>query len=104
MRCAAGLSAMRRRITARDPDRAELLLYALGQAQGPRYQRAQRQRAQDRRPIQGVAWTRLRLLFNQALTACQENPQRRQELSDRTAMDDQPLMRGAGPIMVACRR
>jgi hypothetical protein len=30
-------------------------------------------------------------LLDQALAACQENPQRRQELSDRAAVDDQPL-------------
>ena len=50
MRRAAGLSAMRDVGAARDPDRAEFLLHALGQAQGDRRQRAQRPRAQDAWP------------------------------------------------------
>ena len=42
-----------------------------------------------------------------AVAAGEENPQRRQELSDRAAVDDQPLMpcvEPGCPIMVACRR
>jgi formamidase len=48
MRCTAGLSAVRGRSAACDPDSAEFLLHAVGQAQGPRHQRTQRQRAEDR--------------------------------------------------------
>ena len=52
-------------IAARDPDRAEFLLHAVRQAQGARHQRAQRQRAEDARSIQGLARSGLRLLLGQ---------------------------------------
>src|SRR5713226_5306596 len=91
MRCAAGLSAMRVRSPARDPDRAEFLLHAVRQAQGPRHQRKKRQRAEDRRRIQGVAWPGLRLLLDQSVAARQADQKRREEFSDRAPVDDQPL-------------
>ena len=66
----------------------------IGQAQGPCHQRAQRQRAQDRRRIQGLARPGLRLLLDaRTVAAGEENKKRRQELSDRAAVDDQPLIR-----------
>ena len=83
---------MRKSSAARDPDGAEFLLHAVRQAQGTRYQRAQRQRPKDRRRIQGVAWTGLRLLLDQAFTPCQAVQERREKLSDRASVDDQPLM------------
>lgn len=83
---------MRKRIAAGDSDSAEFLLHACRQAQGARDQRAQRQCAQDGWRIQGVARPGLRLLFDQTLAACQADKKRRQELSDRAAVDDQPLM------------
>ena len=51
------------RIAARDPDRAGVLLHAVGQAESHRHQRAQRPRAEDAWRIQGLARPRLRLLF-----------------------------------------
>src|SRR5438045_791751 len=92
MRRPAGLPAMRNGIAARDPDGAGVLLHALRQAQSARHQRAQFQRAEDARRIQGLARSRLRLLLEQeAGSASEADAQRRQELSDRAAMDDQPL-------------
>jgi hypothetical protein len=32
------------------------------------------------------------VLFDQALAPCEENQKRREKLSDRTSLDDQPLM------------
>ena len=51
-----------------------------------------RQRAQDGRRIQGLARAGLRLLLDQAFAAGEEDQKRRQELSDRAAVDDQPLI------------
>ena len=48
--------------------------------------------AEDDRRIQGVAWSWLRMLIEQAIAVGEENPERRQKLSNRTAADDQPLM------------
>src|SRR5258708_39569613 len=91
MRRAAGLSAMHRRVAARDPDGAEFPLHAASRAQGPRHQRTLSQRAEDRRRIQGLAWARLRLLLDQAVAPCEEDQKRCKEFSDRAAVDDQPL-------------
>jgi len=84
---------MRKPFTARYSDGAEFLLHAIGQAQSARHQRAQRQRAQNTRRVQGLAWSGLRLLFDQTVAARQEDEKRCQKLSDRTSLDDQPLMR-----------
>jgi hypothetical protein len=83
---------MRKRLAARDPKGAEFLLHAGGTTEGARYQRAQCQCTQNAWRVQGLARSRLWLLFDQTVAACQENQKRRQELSDCAAMDDQPLM------------
>ena len=84
---------MRRRFAAGDPDRAGVLLHALRQAESPCYQRAQRQRAQIPRRVQGLARSGLRLLFDEKAGASGEaNDERRQEFSNGAALDDQPLM------------
>src|SRR3954469_17895976 len=96
MRRSAGLPALRDGIAARDPDRAGILLHAVGQAQSHRHQRAQRPRAEDISRIQGRAWSWLRLLLDrkeEAGPADDQDQKRRQGLSDRTSMDDQPLKR-----------
>jgi hypothetical protein len=92
---------MRGRSAACDFDGTEFLLHAVGQAKGPHHQRAQRQRAEQRRRIQGVACTRLRLLFDQAFAPGQADQKRRQEFSDRAAVDDQPLIPRAPPRISA---
>jgi hypothetical protein len=92
MRRTARLSEMRKRLATRDLKGAEFLLHAGGTAEGARHQRAQRERTQDAWRVQGLTRSRLRLLFDQTVAACQENQKRRQELSDCAAMDDQPLM------------
>src|SRR5258707_13169868 len=92
MRRSAGLPAVRDRIAARHPDRAGVLLYALRQAQGRRHQRTQLERAEDAGRVQGFARSGLRLLlYQETVAAAEADPQRRQELSDRAALDDQPL-------------
>src|ERR1700757_4231318 len=92
MRRSAKLPALRGDRAARDPDRAEFLLHAVGQAQGDRHQRAQRACAEDARSVQGLARARLRLLLRQEAGAADDQDQeRRKGLSHRTALDDQPL-------------
>jgi hypothetical protein len=83
---------MRKRFAARDFEGAEFLLHAGGTAEGARHQRAQLERAQNARSVQGLARSRLWLLLDQAFSPREENQKRRQELSDCAAMDDQPLM------------
>src|ERR1700730_18899765 len=92
MRRAAKLSAMREHIAARHSDGTEFLLHAVGQAQGPCHQRAKRQRAQDRRRIQGLARAGLRLLLDQAFAPRQAKREWCEKRPDRTSLDDQPLM------------
>ena len=64
-------------------------------AQGARHQRAQRQRAEDHRPN-----TRPRTAAGcgccsgKPSRAGHQDQERRQELSDRAALDDQPLIEG----------
>ncbi len=53
--------------------------------------RAQLQRAENPRPVQGLAWRGLRVLFGQAVASGHQDPERRQEFPDRASMDDQPL-------------
>src|SRR5437588_1242248 len=91
MRRAARLSAMRAFFAARDPDRTEFLLHAIGQAQGACHQRTQRQCAEDAWRIQGLAQSELRLLLGQAVAVDEKDEEWRQELSDRATLDDQPL-------------
>jgi hypothetical protein len=92
MRRAWRLPDVRSFLAARHFEGAELPLHADGTTQGPRHQRAQRQRTQDAWRVQSFARSGLWVLFDQALAPCEENQKRREKLSDRTSLDDQPLM------------
>src|SRR3954451_4780547 len=108
MRQSAGLSELRDHGASRDPDCPELLLHAVGDAQGSRRQRAQHARAADAGAIQGLARSRLRLLLHGKKLVGQEligqekagatgdqDQERRQGFSDRAALDDQSLIHAA---------
>jgi hypothetical protein len=87
---------MRRPIAARDSDSAEFLLHARGETQSPCHQREIGACAEDRRRVQGITRAGMWLLFDQTFAACQENQKWLEKLSDRAALDDQPLMAANG--------
>ena len=83
------------RIAARDPDRAGVLLHAVGQAQSHATNERSAHAPKTLGRIQGLARPRLRLLFDgkKAGAAGDQDQERRQGLSDRASLDDQPLKR-----------
>lgn len=77
----------------RHSDRAALLMHAGCNTQVACGQRAQRQRAEDSRRIQGIAWPRLRLLFGrQAFAADDEIALRCEGFPYGKTVDDQSLI------------